>query len=187
MLELLIPSQARIKLLTLFLLNPGREYYIREIERITGEHYAAIHSELANLENFGLLSRNRRGKQVYFSVNTGFFLYHELQQIVLKTEGASRVLREQLPDLNGISCLFIYGSFAAGTADSQSDIDLFIVGDIGDDTILAAVVAAEKQLGREVNYTLMTDQEFRERQRKREAFVSNVMREPRIILVGCND
>ena len=93
MLELLIPSQTRIKLLTLFLMNPGREYYIREIERTTGENYAAIYSELANLESLGLLSKMRKGNQVFFSVNQDFFLYHELQQIILKTEGVGRVLR----------------------------------------------------------------------------------------------
>ena len=161
MLELLIPSQTRITLLTLFLMNPGREYYIREIERTTGEHYAAIHSELSNLESLGLLSRRRRGNQVYFKVNQDFFLYHELQQIILKTEGISKVFREQLQNLEGISCLFLYGSYAAGTAGFKSDIDLFIVGDIDEDAVLTAIGAAEEELGREINYTLMTDEEFR--------------------------
>jgi predicted nucleotidyltransferase len=187
MLEMLISSQTRIRLLTLFLLNPGRGYYIREIERMTGENYSAIHSELANLESFGLLSRERKGKQVYFSVNQDFFLYHDLQQILLKTEGVSGTLRDQLRDMQGISCLFIYGSFAAGNAGAESDIDLFIVGDIEEDVILAAVGAAEKTLTREINYTLMSDQEYRERQWKQDPFVMNVLREPRVVLAGCHD
>ena len=187
MLELLIPSQTRIKLLTLFLLNPGREYYIREIERTTGENYAAIHGELKNLESLGLLSRMRKGNQVFFSVNQDFFLYRELQQIFMKTEGVGRVLREQLGDMQGISCTFIYGSFAAGRAGDKSDIDLFIVGDIDEDKILTAVMAAEEKLGREINYTLMSNQEFLERQRKKEPYVTNILKEPRIILAGCHD
>lgn len=187
MLELLIPSQTRIKLLTLFLMNPGREYYIREIERLTGENYAAIHGELANLESFGLLSKMRRGNQVFFSVNQDFFLYHELQQIILKTEGVGRVLRERLGEMQGVSCIFIYGSFAAGRPGLTSDIDVFIVGDCDEDTILTAIAEAEEKLGREINYTLMRKQEFLERQQKKEPFVTNVMREPRIILVGCHD
>jgi predicted nucleotidyltransferase len=187
LLELLIPSQTRIKLLTLFLMNPGREYYIREIERLTGENYAAIHSELANLESLGLLSKMRKGNQVFFSVNEDFFLYHELQQIVLKTEGVGRVLRGQLGTMQGVSCIFIYGSFAAGRPGLTSDIDVFIVGDIDEDTILTAITEAEENLGREINYTLMRKQEFLDRQQKKEPFVTNVMREPRIILVGCHD
>lgn len=187
MLEMLISSKTRIRLLTLFLLNPGREYYIREIERMTGENYAAIHGELANLESFGLLSRERKGKQVYFSANQDFFLYHDLQQMVLKTEGVSRILRDTFSDMQGISCLFIYGSFAAGTAGAESDIDLFIVGDIDEDRILAAAGAAEQTLKREINYTLMSDQEYRERQRKQDPFVMHVLREPRVVLAGCND
>ena len=187
MLELLIPSQTRVKLLTLFLLNPGKEYYIREIERMTNENYAAIHSELANLESLGLLTRQRRGKQIYFSVNQDFFLYHELQKIVLKTEGVGRTLRDQLRDLQGISCIFIFGSFAAGKAGADSDIDLFIVGDVEEDLVLQAVLDAERTLQREINYTLMTDREYRDRQQKQDPFVMNVLREPRLILAGCHD
>jgi predicted nucleotidyltransferase len=187
MLEMLIPSQTRVKLLTLFLLNPGRSYYIREIERMTGEHYAAIHSELTNLESFGLLSKVRKGKQIYFSVNQNHSLYHELQKIVLKTEGIVRILKDEIRDLKGISCLFIYGSFAAGTAGEESDIDLFIVGEVDEGKIIPAVHAAEQILQREINYTLMSTSEYRERQQKKDPFVMNVLREPRVILEGCHD
>ncbi len=187
MLELLIPSKTRIRLLTLFLLNPGRAYYIREIERMTGEHYAAIYGELANLASFGILFGERKGKQMYYSVNQDHFLYHDLQQIVLKTEGVAKTLREQLQDLQGISCLFIYGSFAAGTAGKESDIDLFIVGDVEEEEIITAVHAAEMILQREINYTLMSEIEYRKRQRDQDPFVTNVLQEPRVIIEGCHD
>ena len=187
MLEPLIPSQTRIRLLTLFLSNPGKEYYIREIERMTGENYYAIHSELQNLESFGLLTRERKGKQVYYSVNQNFFLYHELQQMVLKTEGVSSTIRERVRGLIGISCMFIFGSFAAGTAGRDSDIDLFIVGDVEEDEVITAVHQAERTLGREINYTLMGDREYLERQERNDPFVMTILNEPRVILVGCND
>jgi len=188
MLEPLIPSKTRIRLLTLFLMNPGKEYYIREIERMTGEKYYAVHSELSNLESFGLLTKVRRGNQLYFSVNQDFFLYHELQQIVLKSEGVAKVLGEHLEDLEGITCMFVFGSFAAGTATSASDVDLFIVGSVDEDAVTPAVHAAEESLHREINYTLMSDVEYRERIRKRDPFVVNVRREPRVMLAGsCND
>lgn len=187
MLELLIPSKTRIRLLTLFLMNPGRAYYIREIERMTGEHYAAVYKELGNLASFGILSGEHKGKQMYYSVNQGHFLYHELQQIVLKTEGVVKSLREQLQNLQGISCLFIYGSYAAGTADKESDIDLFIVGDVEEGEIITAVHTAEKILQREINYTLMSEIEYRKRQKDQDPFVKNVLQEPRIIIEGCHD
>lgn len=187
MLELLIPSQTRVKLLTLFLLNPGKEYYIREIERMTGENYAAIHSELANLESLGLLTRQRKGKQLYFSVNQDFYLYHDLQQVVLKTEGVTRTLRDRLGGMEGINCMFIYGSFAAGTAGAESDIDLFVVGDVEENQVLQALRSAEQDIMREINYTLMSDSEYRDRQQKKDPFVMNVLREPRVILAGCHD
>lgn len=120
-------------------------------------------------------------------MNQYFFLYHEIQHIILKTEEIKKVLREQLQNLQGISCLFLYGSSAAGTAGFKSDIDRFIVGDIEKDAVLTAIGAAEEERGREINYTLMTDEEFRKRQRGGDPFVSKVMREPRVILAGCRD
>lgn len=187
MLEMLIPSQTRVKLLTLFLLNPERSYYIREIERMTGEHYAAIHSELSNLASFELLTKERKGKQVHFSVNRDHPLYHDLQQIILKTEGVVKILKEEIHGLEGISCLFVYGSFAAGIAGEKSDIDLFVVGEVDEERLIPALHTVEQTLQREINYTLMSPREYRERQEKKDPFVMNVLKEPRVILAGCHD
>jgi predicted nucleotidyltransferase len=154
---------------------------------MTGDNYYAVHSELRNLESLGLSTREKKGKQVYYSVNQDFLLYHELQQMVLKTEGVSSAIRERVGNLQKISCMFIIGSFAAGTAGKESDIDLFIVGDVGDDAVITAVHEAEKTLGREINYTLMSDREYLERKERNDPFVMNILNEPRVILVGCND
>ncbi len=187
MLEALIPSQCRVKLLTLFLSNPGRAFYVREIERMTGENITAIRRELSNLESFGLLAREWKGKQLYFSVQQDFILYNELQRIILKTEGVSGVLREKFKDLEGLSCVFIFGSFAAGKAGAGSDIDLFVVGEIEEDALLSAIHTAEETLHREINYNLMSADEYRERLEKNDPFVVRVRREPRLILLGsCN-
>jgi len=116
MLEAIIKSQTRVKLLTLFLLSPEREYYVREIVRMTDDNINAVRRELANLESFGLISGQKKGNQQYYSVNQDFFLYEDLQKIVLKTEGVAQTLKKGLADLEHIRCMFIYGSFAKGTA-----------------------------------------------------------------------
>ncbi|HNQ33178.1 MAG: Nucleotidyltransferase domain protein [Euryarchaeota archaeon ADurb.Bin009] len=188
MLEALIPSKARVKLLTLFLLNPESEFYIREIVRMTGENINGVRRELANLESFGLLIGRRRGNQHYFTVNRDFFLYTDLQQLVLKTEGVARVIRENLSSLQNIECMFIYGSFARGTAGGRSDIDLFIVGDVNEEVLIPLVHTGERAINREINYTLMRGSEFAQRRETGDPFVKNVMGERKIMIIGsCDD
>lgn len=188
MLEALISSKVRVKLLTLFLLNPESEFYIREIVRMTGENINGVRRELANLESFGLLVGRRRGNQQYFTVNLDFFLYNDLQQLVLKTEGVARVIRENLTHLQSIECMFIYGSFARGTAGGRSDIDLFIVGDVNEEVLIPLMHASERAINREINYTLMHGSEFARRREAGDPFVKNVMSERKIMIIGtCDD
>ena len=111
MLEAIVSSQTRVKLLTLFLLNPGREYYVREIERMTEENINAVRRELSNLESFGLITGQKKGNQQYYTVNQDFFLYEDLQKIVLKTEGVARIIKEKLGDTKDINCMFIYAGW----------------------------------------------------------------------------
>jgi predicted nucleotidyltransferase len=188
MLEALISSKTRVKLLTLFLLNPESEYYVREIVRMTGENYNAVRRELANLEAFGLITGQKKGNQQYYTVNRGFFLYNELQKIVLKTEGIAKTITDDLGGLGTIGCMFIYGSFARGAAGEKSDIDLFIVGTVDEDRLIPLIHSCENATGREINYTLMTAGELEKRKKNRDPFVKNVLQEEKILISGtCDD
>lgn len=188
MLEALIPSKVQVKLLALFLLNPESEFYIREIVRMTGQNINGVRHELANLESFGLLLERWRGNQRYFTVNRGFYLYTTLQQLVLKTEGVAGVIRENLSSLQNIECMFIYGSFAKGTAGRSSDIDLFIVGDVSEEALIPLVNRSERAINREINYTLMQSSELAQRRKTDDPFVKNVMDVSKIMIIGaCAD
>ena len=183
-LERLIPSKTRVKLLTLFLLNPEREIYLREAHRITGENLNAVRRELASLEEIGLLTSTRRGNARYYVVDRNFPIYHELTAIILKTEGVAKVVRERLAGVGGVDTVFIFGSFASGTAGAASDIDLFIVGDVDENLLMPAVREAESALGREINYVLFPREEMDQRIAMGDPFVLNVLNEPRVMLIG---
>ncbi|MGA7797588.1 nucleotidyltransferase domain-containing protein [Methanoregula sp.] len=188
MLEALIPSKTRVKLLSLFLLNPGREYYVREIARMTEENTNAVRRELANLESFGLITGQKKGNQQYYTVKRDFFLYDDLQKIVIRTEGVARTIRENLAGLGPVDCMFVYGSFARHDAGAKSDIDLFIVGDVDENRVIPLVHESEQATNREINYTLMRRDEFARRKQNGDPFVKNVMDEPRIMIIGtCDD
>lgn len=188
MLEAIIPSGSRVRLLTLFLLNPGKEYYIREIVRITGDNINSVRREIANLESFGLITGEKKGNQKFYTVNTDHFLYTDLQRVVLKTEGVAGIIRDAFDGMAGISCMFIYGSFAKGTAGAGSDIDLFIVGELDENILIPVIHECEKTSGREINYTLMTAGELDERKKNRDPFTGNVMNGEKIMITGnCDD
>jgi predicted nucleotidyltransferase len=188
MLEALIPSRTRVKLLTLFLLNPENEYYLREIVRKTDENYNSVRRELANLESFGLITGQRKGNQQYYMVNRDFFLYDDLQKLVLKTEGVVKIIKEDLGSFSAIECMFIFGSFGQGTAGYKSDIDLFIVGEVDENTLIPLIHKSELVINREINYVLMHSDEFRKKKKAKDPFVTNVMKEPKIMITGsCDD
>jgi predicted nucleotidyltransferase len=188
MLEAIISSKTRVKLLTLFLLGPEREYYVREITRLTEENMNGVRRELANLQSFGLITGERKGNQQYYTVNQDFFLYEDLQKIVLKTEGVARVIKKHLADPGAIRYMFIYGSFAKGSAGGKSDIDLFIVSDIDENELIPLVHESERAINRDINYTLMRPSELMQRKRDGDPFVTNVWKEPKLMIIGtCDD
>ena len=184
MLEQIVTSKTRVKLLTLFLLNPDTEMYVREISRRIEENINAVRRELANLEDIGLLGSYFKGNLKYFVVNKQMPIYEELKSIILKTEGVSKVLRDDLQKLSSIDRAYIYGSFASGKADGTSDIDVMIVGDVDEDSLIIDIKQLEDFLMREVNYTLYTPEEYTKRLQNKDSFITNVLREQRIPLIG---
>ncbi|MGB7533975.1 MAG: nucleotidyltransferase domain-containing protein [Halobacteriota archaeon] len=164
-------------------MNPEREMYVREIARNTEENINAIRRELANLEGIGLLKSERRGNLKYYEVNKKMPIYNELARIILKTEGVAKELRDSLIEI-GVKAAFIYGSFASGKAGVDSDIDIFIIGEINEDELIIKIREVEKKLSREINYVLFTAKEFEERGKSKDPFILNVLREPKIILIG---
>jgi len=184
MLQRLLTSKTRVKLLTLFLMNPKREMYIREIVRITNENINSIRRELINLEEIGLLTSRKTANTKQYVVNKKMPIYNELTNIILKTEGVGKILRENLSEMGEIETAFIYGSFASKKAGLNSDIDLFIIGNIDEKKLIKSIKELEKEISREINYILFEPKEFRERIKNKDPFVSNVLKEPKTILLG---
>ena len=183
MLQKLFTSKTRVKLLTLFIMNPEREMYIREIARSTKGNINAIRRELANLEEIGLLKSEKKGNSKYYVANKKMPIYNELASIILKTEGVAKELQDGLIEI-GVETAFIYGSFASGEATVNSDIDIFIIGEINEDKLIIKIREIEKTLSREINYVLFTAKEFERRIKSRDPFVLNVLNEPKVMVIG---
>jgi len=142
---------------------------------------------LKNLESLGLLTSNRSGSLKYFCINPGFIIYPELKTIFFKVRGTPGLLKQILSDNQDIEYAFIYGSFAAGTENDKSDIDLMIVGKMPLENLLKRLREPEKVLGREINPSLFSISEMKQRLKDRDPFIDRVMAEPKIMLIGDED
>ena len=187
MLQKLFSSKVRVELLGAFFLHPDKAFYIREVERITGEDHRNVSRELQNLEGIGLLISYRQGNLRYFHLNRQFVLYNELRSMYLKTRGVAAVLKETLTRIDDIEISFIYGSFAAGTESEKSDIDLMVIGKLPLEDLLQRIREPEKILGREIQVSLYDPSEIITRLSQNDPFITEVLKNPKIVLTGNED
>jgi len=187
MLERLFTSKVRVRLLTLFVTHPTEEYYIRQISRITGENYNNVRLELRNLAELGLILAARRANATYYRANTEHFLFPDLKNLVLKTTAVGDRLRDALSELDKVQAAFIYGSTARGTEVSSSDIDLMVIGKVDVDAVHQAIDRIENEIGRTVNYTLFSLEEWQERAAQGHSFVTDILRHDKVFLIGDED
>jgi len=180
-------SNVRVELLSVFFLNPEREIYVREAERIIGHDRQNVIRELRNLEGIGLLYSRRQGNLKYYGLNRSFIIFDELKSIFMKTRGVVSVITQSLSGMPDIDYAFIYGSYANGTERETSDIDVMVVGTITLDALLRRLREPEALLGRDVNPSLYGRSEVEKRMKEKDEFISGVITGPKIMLIGNED
>jgi len=172
-------------LLAQLLLRPDEDFHLRELERMTGIPAGSLHRELKALFEAGLLLKERQGNQVRYQANRASPVYAELASIFRKTVGLAGVLSDALAELSDkIDLAFIFGSLAVGQQKYSSDIDLMIIGDISLLEVVKALASAQGKLGREINPVVMTADRFGSQTEKKERFISRVVEEPKIFVLG---
>ncbi len=177
-------SKLRQKLLGYYFTNPGASYYLRELAEALEVDPANLSRELRRLERQGLFVSEKRGKQKYFRLNRNYPLYDEVRGIVFKTVGAVGQLRNTLQQVTGIREAYLYGSFAKNQQDAASDIDILVIGKPEAEELEVAIRKLERQLGREINYTLLSPEEFKTRRADKDAFLEDVWRGKKISLIA---
>lgn len=178
-------SNARRSVLGVLFSQPDQAFYLRELARAAGLAPGAIQRELARLTQAGIILRSPRGNQVHYRANPGCPIYGELVGLISKTIGLADVLREALTQLAPqIKAAFVYGSAARGELKSGSDIDVLIIGDVSLAQIIAAFSPMQLKLAREINPAVYTIDEFRRKMALAHHFLTSVMRESKIFLVG---
>src|SRR6266567_6088395 len=169
--------------------QPGRSFYASELIRDAGTGSGAAQRELAKLEGSGLIVARRIGHQKHYQANAASPLFSELRSIVLKTVGLAEPLRDALKPLSSaIRAAFVYGSVAKATDQSASDIDLMIISDsVTYGEVFGALEKATRTVSRKVNPTVYTVAEFSKRAQTENAFVTRVLEQPKLWVIGSED
>jgi predicted nucleotidyltransferase len=168
--------------------RPDQEFYLRELARSTGTAPSSLQRDLAALTRAGIILRTARGHQVYFRANRGSPVFEELRGLVVKTFGVVEILRDGLQALaDRIKAAFVYGSIARGEERAESDIDLLVIGKVSSGDVIEALSPAQRRLGREINPTIFPPAEFAEKTRGGNHFLTTVLAEPKLFLIGNQD
>lgn len=193
MLGKLFGSNARVKILKLFLLHPGEKYFIRQLARDLKLQVNSVRRELDNLESFGILiSRTEKEgegsdnietgqEKKYYKVNTGFILFAEIHELIVKAQvlyGQDFVAK--IKKAGKVKLMVLSGAFVN---DPEAIVDLLIVGSFNKEKLKQLIKNLEKELCREINFTLMDLKEFKYRREMTDVFLYSVLEGKRIIAV----
>ncbi len=175
-------SKARRSLLAYYFANPAARHHLRDLAARLSIDPSNLSKELSRLERDGLFRSELSGRQKYFRLNRQYPLFHEVRKIVEKTVGAGPLIAQSLKQIEGIDEAYLYGSFADNQQDSASDIDVLVIGNPPEESLARVAQKLERQLGREINYTVLTPREFAARRARKDAFIENVWHNKSVLL-----
>lgn len=178
MIEQLLGSKTRVKLLQLFLSNPNRSFYVREITRKIDEQINSVRRELSNLLNIGIIVSDTTNNRLYYEVNQSYEFYDPLRAIFGSgdsSEGkkvAKTKESDEIKALGNVELLLYTGQF---TRDERAGVDVVIVGNTNANAVQKFVTELEKQEGKELRYSVMTLADFQYRQQVRDRFLGQIL------------
>jgi len=168
MLKKLFTSKVRVKLLSLFLLNQDKEFFIRELTRKLDEQINSVRRELDNLKKIGLLQSKMKNRKKYYTVNPNFILLNELRSIVTKAQNSNDDLIKTINKLGKIELLVLSGVFL----NKNTDSDLLLVGQIDKDQFEEVL---EEKLDQAIRFALMSKDDFLYRLKCNDKFITSLI------------
>jgi len=184
MLADLITSKTRIKVLSTFLREPAEMHHVRELVRLTGEEINAVRRELALLEKKGIVNKEPRANRVYYYLDKNYPYYHDLIRIYAKMDGIGADILNNRVKLGKIKFAMLSGRYVRGIRKNPEDVDLLVVGTVVLPELASIVRAEEMKKGAEINYTVMTEEEFTFRKKRLDPFIMSIITGSRLMLIG---
>ena len=183
--DLLFPNQYRRNVLALLLMKPQHWVHLRELARLSGASPGTLKKDLDALLAAGLLKSQMVGNQTQFSANAEHPVYPELSGLIRKTIGLRDVLADALQPLGDlVKVVFVFGSMASANENSQSDVDVLVIGDVTFGQVVEALYDAQTTLAREINPKVMTQAEWQSKRDQGNTFVKELVSKPKLFIVG---
>jgi predicted nucleotidyltransferase len=181
----LFPNPSLVDVLAVFLTHPDEIFYQTQLVEASGCALIQVQRALKRLEDTGLIEKTKSGNRSYYQANQKHPAFQDIKQALFKTVLFGDLLKEALKQKkNKIKFGFIYGSSARGKESSTSDIDLFIIGDLGIRDIAKVITESGRNLGREINTTVYSEKEFNRKLKEKNPFINEILHQPKIWLIG---
>lgn len=177
-------SRVRVKLLGIFLANPAEMYHVRDLVRRTGEEINAVRRELAHLEKAGLLKKEGRGNRLYYWPRKDYLFFDELGVMVAKSTGIGQEILKNRSKLGRINFVCFSEKFVKRRPREPEEVDILVVGEAVLPELAALVRGEEERRGAEINYTVMTSEEFNFRKRRRDPFLLGILTGAKVMIIG---
>ncbi len=184
MIDALFGSKTRVKLLNLFLNNPGQSFFVREITRKIDEQINSVRRELSNMLEVGIITSDSADNKLFYQVNQRHEHYPALRAIFsdspielrLPAENTNSVEFEEYTsifnDIAGIRIVVLSGIFVKET---NGAIDILAIGNVTNSKVKSAIKEIESREGREINYSVLSYDEFYYRLSVRDKFLSEIL------------
>lgn len=185
MLNDILVSQVRVSILKLFFTAGAAEFYhVRDITRRVDTEINAVRRELLRLTKAGILKKEPRGNRVYYRVRELNPYISDLATLVNKDTGLCRDLIDSLEKIGNVKLIILSKPFLYGRVSTVSDIDLLVVGKPSQEKLGKIIKDGEVRMKREVNYTILSEEEFEFRKKRKDHFLLNILLQPRIVVFG---
>ena len=148
MIETLVTSKTRIKLLVKFFLNPGTSSYLRELAADLDENTNAVRVELNRLSEAGFLQTSKDGQKVMYAANPNHPLFQDLNTIVSKYTGIDRLVEEVIGYMGALKEVYLIGDYAKGI--DSGTIEVLLVGNIKEDYLNSLLNRLKPEVSRSV-------------------------------------
>lgn len=196
MIDALFGSKTRVKLLHLFLNNPGQSFFVREITRKIDEQINSVRRELSNMLEVGIITSDSADNKLYYQVNQRYDYYVPLRAIFSDGDSDAKVVvadqvdtsvekyGQEIRDISGLRLAIFSGVLVKG---SNTPVDVLLVGNIAPVKAKLLIAGIEKSEGREINYSVLPYDEFYYRLSVRDRFITEIINGKHKVIVDVDN
>jgi hypothetical protein len=195
MIDALFGSKTRVKLLHLFLNSPGQSFYVREITRKIDEQINSVRRELSNMLEVGIITSDSADNKLYYQVNQRYDYYvplraifgdsvTELHAVQVAADSPADEYTTAVRGLPSLRLALFAGVLVRG---STSQIDIVLVGDLSASKVSTVIKRIEKGEGRDINYTVLSYDEFYYRLSVRDRFITEILNGKYTVVIDKDD